>query len=217
MGKIQEIARAFHGKLSVFKKHPPIGDSVGFGDFLATRASYISQKKLYEYLKTRMGMQYPKMFEDEVFVRSINVAKWGVYAACLSDLAIYMAANLHLENQDKSVPSEMARYWHHFVIDERFDNDEFDGDRAKLKKEFETRLKDIDWADAAEFEGAFQKSPKALIRLAPIADELKKYDSFYVQNSIRFAWQSIRREYVKLLDRDAVLADWEIYRTDMKV
>ena len=216
MGRLQEIVQAFNGKLSVFKKNPPILDSEGFGDFLATRASYISQKKLYEYLKTRMGMQYPKMFEDEVFVASINVAKWGVYAACLSDLAIYMAANLHLENQDKSIPREMAKYWHHRVIDERFNNDEFDGDCAKLKKEFEKRLKDVDWKDAAEFEGAFKTSPKALIRWAPISNEHKKYDSFYVQNSIRFAWQSIRREYVKLLDREAVTSDWEIYLNDMK-
>jgi hypothetical protein len=62
------------------------------GDFIATRAAFVSQKTLYGYVQTRMGMNYAKNFQDEVFLASLNIAKMHVFAACLSDLAIYAVA-----------------------------------------------------------------------------------------------------------------------------
>ncbi len=66
--------------------------AAGYADFLDSRAAFVSQKKLYEYVKQRMGMSFPVHFADDQFIASLNIAKLRVYAACLSDLALWMAA-----------------------------------------------------------------------------------------------------------------------------
>ena len=146
MEKIRKILAAFEGKLSVFKKHPPIVKSEDFGAFLGNRAAWIAQKTLYGYLKTRMGMQFPKMFDEDPFVESINVAKWNIYAACASDLAIFMAARFHIDSPDKSKAWEMAHYWYRWILRERFEKEGYKGSTTSFLKEFEARLPDIDWS-----------------------------------------------------------------------
>ena len=81
--------------MSPWKRLEPVDSSKAFGEFLAARAAFVSQKTLFGYVKTRMGMKYPKMFQDEIFIESLNISKWQVYAACLSDLAIFMAAQVY--------------------------------------------------------------------------------------------------------------------------
>ena len=49
----------------------------------------MSQVTLYSYLKTRMGAKYVLMFEDEIFLSSINKAKWNIYLVALQDLCLY--------------------------------------------------------------------------------------------------------------------------------
>ncbi|EIM73317.1 hypothetical protein A33O_16150 [Nitratireductor aquibiodomus RA22] len=44
-----------------------------------------------------MGTRYPSMFEDDVFIGSINIAKLHVFAACLSDLTIHAVAKVGAE------------------------------------------------------------------------------------------------------------------------
>ena len=41
-----------------------------------------------------MGAKYVLMFEDEIFLGSINKAKWNVYAVALQDLTFYCLSYL---------------------------------------------------------------------------------------------------------------------------
>ncbi len=215
MSQIREFLGNFKGKFSVFKKHHPIVKSEDFGEFLGNRAAFIGQKSLYGYLKTRMGIAYPNMFQDEEFVKSINIAKWNLYAACLSDLAIFMAAKVMENESDKSRAEELAAYWYNRVVSERYsDAEDFNGDVNAFVSDFNKRINTVDWKSASVGEGAFQLSPPALIRWAPIDENYKKFDEPLVLNSIRFAWQAQRREYVKLLNTEQFLADWKMYRKD---
>ena len=80
--------------------------------FVATRSAFIAQKTLYGYLKTRMGTRYPSMFEDDVFVSSIDIAKMHVFAGCLSDLALFAASRaLHSESSDENAYRWLAHRW----------------------------------------------------------------------------------------------------------
>jgi hypothetical protein len=67
----------------------PIATPEALARFLDTRASFIAQTSLYGYLRTRAGMRYPELFDDDPFVEGINIAKWHVWLDCLSDLAVY--------------------------------------------------------------------------------------------------------------------------------
>jgi len=69
---------------------------------------------------------------------------------------------------------------------------------------FDARLAETDWSGTAASRDNFTRSPGAVVKWAPIADELKKYDVEYVENSVKFAWANIRRQFEKRLDRDAL-------------
>ena len=57
--------------------------------FIQTKSAWVSQVTLYNYLKTRMGTKWVLHFDDEVFLASINKAKWNIYSIALQDPVSY--------------------------------------------------------------------------------------------------------------------------------
>ena len=206
---IMQHLREFFARFSVFRKVAPVDSVDSFCDFLATRAAFVSQKKLYEYVKTRMGLNYPKAFADDAFIASLNIAKWHVYAACLSDLAIWMGAQVNQRTGDAAAARALATYAFDQAVRTRIDPAGFTGDLDALVHEFEARAALVDWSAMAEGEAAFSTSPKALVKWAPISDELKKFDVEIVLNSLRFAWLAMRQQFRDAADVEGVAADWK--------
>ncbi len=75
----------------------PVTDSDSLARFLQTRASFVAHTSLYGYVRTRAGMRYPELFHDDGFVGSINIAKWQIWLACLSDISVYAGGMLARE------------------------------------------------------------------------------------------------------------------------
>jgi thiamine kinase-like enzyme len=55
-------------------------------EFIQTKSAWVSQVTLYSYLKTRMGTRYVLHFDNDEFMKSVNEAKWNIYAVALQDL-----------------------------------------------------------------------------------------------------------------------------------
>lgn len=185
----------------------PIVDVDGLRHFLETRASHVAQTSLYGYVRTRAGTRYPELFENDDFIASINIAKWQLWLACLSDLAVYAGGLLqHRTDEDpdtvaavvtSAVEAALAATGTPPDAGEPFANGV-----AALRK----RLAATDWAEVTDDEEPFTSSPEALVEWAPIVDELKQYDTEIVRNSVRYRWQEVRRDLRRDLDADAVLA-----------
>ncbi|MBO6949718.1 MAG: hypothetical protein JJ855_17190 [Rhodospirillales bacterium] len=192
-----------------FRRHTgPIHDIESIEEFVTTRSAFIAQKTLYGYVKTRMGTKYPEMFRDDNIIGSVNIAKMHVFDACLSDLCIWAVARAF--EHDPMADSERAQIALSIFkngLQANLDTsvDAFDPDAAV--RNFEVRLTGVDWHGIAQTRDVFRESPSRVVKWAPIADELKKYDVEYVENSVKFAWANIRRQYEKRLDRDAVRAN----------
>ena len=62
--------------------------------FIQERSAHVTQTTLYGYIKTRIGSRYAMMFEDEVFLKSINLAKWNIYMTALTDCTFYVFSYL---------------------------------------------------------------------------------------------------------------------------
>ena len=69
--------------------------------FIQQRSAHITQNTLYGYLKTRMGHKYTIMVEDEIFTKSINIAKWNIYMVALADCTFYVFSYLMNEKNLK--------------------------------------------------------------------------------------------------------------------
>lgn len=212
-----EFLREFFARFSVFRKIEPVASVHDFSEFLASRASFVSQKKLYEYVKQRMGISYPNHFKDDDFIVSLNIAKWHVYAAALSDLAIWMGAQLHEAGATREEAAGLSAHAFRHAVMQRFDRDQFTGGIDELIRVYRDRAAMADWSALAHGEAAFKLSPKALVKWAPISDELKRYDVDIVMNSLRFAWLAMRDQFRKAIQADAVLADWRAREGDAAI
>jgi hypothetical protein len=208
LNQLAEAARWIReagSRISIRADAAPIDTVERVEHFAATRAALIAQKKLYGYLKERMGVRYPTVFQDEIFAQSIDVAKLEVFAACLADLTCFcVAAATATPTFDNAGREAMARAcFRHGVA--------FNGEtaseaqRERWIESFEARLGRTVWT-GGEGGRHFTESPAALIRWAPIADELKRLDREIVENSLRYAWIEIRTDYMARIDPAAIAA-----------
>ncbi|WP_374653924.1 hypothetical protein [Dongia sp.] len=182
-----------------------IADMAGLQNFMETRASFVAQTSLYGYLRTRAGQRYPELFDDLGFVASVNVAKWQIWLACLSDLAIYaggLLARAAPESRPSVGPAMLA------AVDAILARTGIPGDAgpefAASAADVLERLRQCDWPAVGDNETAFSQSPPALVRWAPIVDSLKALDEPIVLNSVRFRWQEVRRDLRRCLDAAAI-------------
>ncbi|MDP6788523.1 MAG: hypothetical protein QGI13_15500 [Rhodospirillales bacterium] len=187
-------------------RRDPVVNGEGLAGFLYARASHVSQTSLYGYIRTRAGSRYPELFADDAFMVSMNIAKWQIWAACLSDLTLY-AGGLIL--QRTQAPEKAVRALMCDVADAVFaqvgtPDDAGDQFAASLEA-ISARIMNMDWRTFEDDETVFRESPDALVQWAPIIDELKELDSENVRNSVRFRWQEIRRDLRHNLNAGAVM------------
>ena len=208
-GPLRRALQAFADMLPRRRDTSPISTAAGVGDFVATRSAFVTQKTLYGYLKTRMGTRYPDMFRNDVFVRSIDIAKFHVYAACAADLAIYAAAHaLDGTPADDDARRRIAGDCLARSLAENVSNPPAEFSPAEHVAAFDRRLAATDWPGVVGNRTAFAGSSPALLRWAPVAPELKRYDAEIVSNSIRFAWHEVTREYLARIDPPGLYLDW---------
>jgi len=207
--KVAGILRGAAGLLWTRRDTTPIVSVAALENFIATRSAYIAQKTLYGYVKTRMGIRYPAMFEDKNIIASLNIAKMQVFAACLSDLTIYaVAASLHGRPLGNDARQAMARRCYAAALRENAAEAPAEFSAQDCIDEFHRRLAETDWQRGAFQPENFTRSPRALLRWAPIADELKNFDSEIIENSVKYAWRDIREQFHKRINGHAVGADW---------
>lgn len=177
-------------------------------EFAATRAAFVSQKTLYGYVQTRMGMEYSKAFQEKMFANSLNIAKMHVFAACLSDLVIYAVAEaLAGAHFDDETRRAVARHCFRSAIDKNMEFAPTLHWAPDAVAEFDARLIDTIWSAGALMPENFTRSPLALVRWSPIAPELKRHDTEIVENSIKFTWLGVREDFRRRIDRNAIAGD----------
>jgi hypothetical protein len=167
----------------------------------------MAQTSLYGYLRTRAGVRYAELFNDDVFIEMLNVAKWHIWLDCLGDLACY--SGFLLLSSGKCSDEEVGRIMTAVVEavlartgkpDEAGEKFLEHGERVKQ------RIRSCDWDALEDGESAFSASPDSLVDWAPIVETLKELDEGIVRNSMRFRWQEVRRSLRALLNPDALLA-----------
>lgn len=207
--KTRDFWRKFTVLLGLGRDTGPIDSVAALEKFVSTRAAFVAQKTLYGYVKTRMGTRYPAMFEDKAIIASLNIAKMHVFAACLSDLSIYAVATaIHGHSIPNDSSRELARRCYAAGLRNNSANAPAEFSAQDCIAEFGRRLSETDWQHGARQPDNFTCGPATLVRWAPIADTLKKFDGEIIENSVRFAWRDVREQFNKRLDSAAVAADW---------
>ena len=164
--------------------------------FIQQKSAWISQVTLYSYLKTRMGTKYVLHFDDEIFLTSINKAKWNIYAISLQDLTFYTLSYLNVFYNFKDM--DHAKRIYEKILNDELKN-KMPEDIIEIGKEiFNKRLQKIEWKNYYK-SLPFNESALALYEWAPVAKELKTLDRKIVLNSMILKWDNIQEEFIKLI------------------
>ena len=73
--KLQYIKDYIFPAFNIFRPKKKIKNIEDLKKFIQRKSAWVTQETLYGYLKTRMGTKYVLMFDDEIFLGSINKAK----------------------------------------------------------------------------------------------------------------------------------------------
>jgi len=162
--------------------------------FIQQRSAHITQNTLYGYLKTRMGHKFTIMVDDEVFSKSINIAKWNIYMAALTDCTFYIFSYLINEKNLKENDSKEIFL---NIIDKEKENGLSEDLHNNAKQNFIKRYEKVNF-DKYYINDPFKESCAALYHWSPVADELKILDKKIVLNSMSLKWNLIVDEFKNL-------------------
>ena len=161
-------------------------------EFIQSKSAWVSQVTLYGYLKTRMGTRYVLHFENDEFMKSVNLAKWNIYAVALQDLTFftfsYLKANMNYDDVDKAKDIFLK------ILDDEISNKMPLDIIEEAKINFNERLKKINWNIYCD-DLPFNPSALSLYKWAPISDELKTLDRKIVLNSVILKWDIVKKEF----------------------
>ena len=163
-------------------------------NFVQERSAHVTQTTLYGYLKTRIGVKYIAMMEDERFLESVNIAKWNIYMVALADCAFYVYSYLISE---KNLKDNDCKKTFLNIIEKEKNNGLSEEIYNNGKKNFLKRIETINF-NSYHLEDPFKESGEALYFWSPIADELKILDKKIVLNSISLKWGLMKDEFKKI-------------------
>ena len=178
----------------ITNKFRDINSKEDLKNFIQERSAHVTQTTLYGYIKTRIGSRYAMMFEDEVFLKSINLAKWNIYMAALTDCTFYVFSYL-IDKKSLKQNDSLE------IFMEILGNEKSNGLENKLfedtKLEFNQKLREIDWKTYHQT-NPFRNSGLSLLKWSPIAENLKIFDKEIVLNSIKLKWNLVENEFKNL-------------------
>ena len=165
--------------------------------FIQTKSAWVTQVTLYSYLKTRMGTKYVLHFDNDVFMSSVNLAKWNIYSVALQDLTFFTFSYLKVNfNYQKT---SQANEIFNKILDDEISNKMPLDIIKNAREDFNDRLKNLNWESYYK-DLPFNPSALSLYKWAPIAEELKTLDRKIVLNSMILKWDIIKQEFEKLIE-----------------
>ena len=162
-------------------------------NFIQERSAHVTQTTLYGYLKTRIGVKYIAMMEDDRFLESVNIAKWNIYTVALADCAFYVFSYLISE---KNLKDNNCKEMFLKILETERKNGLSEEIYNNGKTNFLKRFENINFNNYY-INDPFKESGEALYYWSPIADELKTLDKKIVLNSISLKWGLMKDELKK--------------------
>jgi len=166
-------------------------------NFIQTKSAWVTQVTLYSYLKTRMGTRYVLHFDNDVFMSSLNIAKWNIYSVALQDLTFFTFSYLKVNFNYQDI--NQAKEIFNKILDDEISNKMPLDIIEEAKRTFNERLQNLNWETYYK-DLPFNPSALSLYKWSPIAEELKSLDRKIVLNSMILKWDIIRNEFEKLIE-----------------
>ena len=139
-----------------------------------------------------MGTRYILHFENDEFMKSVNLAKWNIYAISLQDLIFFTFSYLKVHFNLKEINKAKEIFLK--ILDDETSNNMPLEIIEEAKKSFKERFEKINWENYYS-DIPFNQSALSLYKWAPISEELKLLDRKIVLNSSILKWDLIKKEF----------------------
>lgn len=172
-----------------------IVDTQGLTRFLQIEAARTGQAALFGYLKARMGARHPILLQDAGYQPALCAAQEAVFAAGLSDLAVFATGLLTGGRApDARLAAGLCDCVRRAALAGGLPPPVAEALTATLAR----RLAGHDWTVSGD--AVFSESPAALLASAPVAEAYRRQDREMIVNSLRFQWIGVRRRLRRRLD-----------------
>ena len=178
----------------ISKKFSKINKEDDLINFIKEKSAFVTQSTLYGYLKTRMGLKQNMMFTDDIFIESVNKAKWNIFSEAVTDLTFFTISFL---NKKHNIDSLNPNKIYQTILDNEIINGLPNELCEKYKLKFKEKLNSFNIKEYCS-DKPFFNSCNALFHWAPIADELKELDKEIVINSIKNKWMLVVADLEKI-------------------
>jgi len=111
--------------------------------FIQTKSAWVIQVTLYSYLKTRMGTKYVLHFDNDVFMSSVNLAKWNIYSVALQDLTFFTFSYLKVNFNYQDINQAKEIFFK--ILDDETSNKMPLEIIDEAKKTFNERIQNMNW------------------------------------------------------------------------
>ena len=139
-----------------------------------------------------MGTRYVLHFENDEFMKSVNLAKWNIYAVALQDLIFFTFSYLKVNFNYQDINKAKEIFLN--ILDDETTNKMPLEIIEVARKNFDERFQNINW-DTYYNNLPFNSSALSLFKWAPISDELKTLDRKIVLNSVILKWDTVKKEF----------------------
>jgi hypothetical protein len=195
------------GLLDWFRRPPPIEDRASLEGFLDSRAAFLSQKSIFDYVRGRSGPYFSMIIKEESFKAGVEEARWKNYPYGVSIVTemvhgillpltgepVRLASvlrDLSLDVFDRyPVPAALgAEYW---------DNE---------RKSLALRCEQIALHPPKQVMDIPVPFAKVFFDNMPIHEKLREQDFELIRNQLRVNLISMHRDFTKYADLPAIVA-----------
>jgi hypothetical protein len=194
--------------LEWFRRPPPIVDRASLADFLDTRAAFIAQKSIFDYVRGRSGPYFSIIIKEEAFKAGVEEARWKNYP-----YGVTMVAEM-LHGQIVSLtgnPVGLGRFMHDLSLEvfDRYPVPAALGEEywAEARRELAIRCNQIALHPPKLVKDIPTPHAKVIFDNMPIHEKLRELDFELITNQLRVNLISMHRDFHRYADLQRLAAD----------
>jgi hypothetical protein len=185
----------------LFGKSQPITNRSELLDFLDRHTSFVSQKCVTEYCRSKAGLNWDKLMLEADFIDVINVSRWQAYIHVLDDIMVMLEAQLRpfcdnrleeLANALVALESDVIKGHKIPIIPE--------GGWSEHLRGLRSRIGFLQEGPPHPTREIAKVSGNKVFNVLPIHSRLSKHDHELVVNSVRFLMMGVHGKMQELID-----------------
>lgn len=194
--------------LEWFRRPPPIVDCASLADFLDTRAAFLTQKSIFDYVRGRSGPYFSMIIKEESFKAGVEEARWKSYPYAISVVTEMLHGQLVPLTGDPVALGQFMRALALEVLD-RYPVPAALGEAywAEARKELAIRCDQIALHPSKQVKDIPLPFAQVFFDNMPIHEKLREQDFELIRDQLRINLISMHRDFHRYADLPRLAAN----------